>query len=307
MLWLRAISGVSAAAVVAAVAYFSLRNDTAVRQTDMALVSASVPRGAITVEDSDGSREESATIALRSSQPTVDEQGIIRSSKESDYTHVRTEGIRHHIVSIPRGQVYKIRLSDGTEVWLNADSRLSFPTRFAGNRRTVSLEGEAYFRVAPDKNSPFVIVTDKMITNVLGTEFNIKAYKNAETHLTLVNGSVKVRLPRVDKEVTLTPGEDISCTDTEYRIKQVDTSYYVQWMAGYFYYDDVCLSDILSDLGHWYNLNIEMEQDTVLMNQRLHFIAGRDETVDRVVELLNMYEYLDVSRNGEKITVRKKR
>lgn len=233
---------------------------------------------------------------------------VVLPAGEADYTRTLPKKTCRYQVSIPRGKVYKIRLSDGTEVWLNADSRFSFPSRFAATgRRVVELDGEAYFKVAPDARRPFVILTRKMTTQVLGTEFNVKAYKDSEAHVTLVRGAVRVRPAHTDEEVTLAPGDDIYCTDSSYQVKQVDTSYYSQWMEGYFYYDNVALSDILRDLGRWYNVSVEIEQESSLLGLRLHFVAEREKSIDHVIENLNAYKYLSVVKEGDRLIVRRKK
>lgn len=227
--------------------------------------------------------------------------------EEITYSHQIIKKTRHTVVSIPRKHVYKLILSDGTEVWMNASSYLSFPTRFTGERREVNLEGEAYFKVAHDPKHPFIITTSQMKTEVLGTEFNIKAYSGSEAHVTLVRGSVKVHLTQADQEVLLSPGDDIAYNGTDYTVQQTDISYYTQWMEGYFYYDNVSLTDILKDLGRWYNVTIALEQDSLLLSQRLHFVADRSENIEQVIENLNHYPYLSISKDENQINVYRKR
>ncbi len=258
----------------------------------------------VVLKESEDIISEERMMVINNTVPRIERQGAVLSAKEADYTHVNVKKVHYNIVSIPRGKVYKILLNDGTEVWLNADSRFSFPSRFSGENRVVTLDGEAYFKVAPDEHKPFIIVTDKMTTQVLGTEFNIKAYKDSEAHVTLVGGRVCVRLSHNKEEIILTPGDDIICTDDSYQVKKIDTSYYSQWMEGYFYYDNVSLTDILRDLGRWYNLSVEIEQKPSLMNLRLHFIAERSDNIDQVIENLNTYEYLFVLKEENKLTVK---
>lgn len=298
----------SVAALLIAVFLLWSNVETTLHEKQVAVLVKTEPvKQASVIEEDISSEEKTETPLPNISKARIEKEGVVLSATEADYTRASVEKVCRNIVSIPRGQVYKIVLSDGTEVWMNASSRLSFPTRFSGSRRTVTLEGEAYFKVARDEQHPFVIITDKMTTEVLGTEFNVKAYKDSEAHVTLVQGSVKVHLPGIDREVLLVPGDDITCTDDDFQVHQVNVSYYTYWMEGYFYYDNVHLSDILKDLGRWYNVTIEMEQDSLLEEQRLHFVADRSETIDSVIENLNLYQYLSVIKDGEnKITVRKR-
>ncbi len=261
----------------------------------------------VTVEEQQENTGLGNTMVIVRDGKEVVKKGVVYSSKGADYTGHVVDKVRTSVVSIPCGQVYKIILHDGTEVWLNADSRLIFPTRFVGTNRVVRLEGEAYFKVAHNEKMPFVIETEKLVIQVLGTEFNMKTYKNSEAHVTLVDGSVKVQMPLIGKEIMLVPGEDIAYAEDDFQVKKVDTSYYTQWREGYFYFDDMYLSDILRDLGRWYNITIEMEQDSLLINQKLHFVADRSEDIDSVMGNLNAFEYLSASKKENKLTVRRKK
>ncbi|MEY8686713.1 FecR family protein [Bacteroides sp. AN502(2024)] len=304
------LSGLSAAAIISGVIFFVLHDNKAQRgrskeAMEVLITSISKEQQVVIEESGDGMPKERTTIAVNA-VPTVERQGAVLSAKGADYTHVNAKRVRRNVVSIPRGKVYKIVLNDGTEVWLNAHSRFSFPTWFSGDKREVTLEGEAYFKVMHEENRPFIIVTDKITTQVLGTELNVKAYKDSEAHVTLVRGAVCVRLPHKAEGVLLSPGDDMVCADDSFQIKKVDTSYYSQWMEGVFYYDDVSLVDILRDLGRWYNLSVEIEQEPALMSLRLHFVAERSDSIDKVIENLNAYEYLSVTKKGNRLVVKRK-
>lgn len=121
-----------------------------------------------------------------------------------------------------------------------------------------------------------------------------------------MRGSVKVHLPQTDQEVLLTPGDDIAYNGTDYTVQRTDISFYTQWMEGYFYYDNVSLTDVLKDLGRWYNVTIALEQDSLLLSQRLHFVADRSENIDNAIENLNHYPYLSVYKDGDRINVCRK-
>ena len=154
-------------------------------------------------------------------------------------------------LSTPRGMDYKVILADGSEVWLNAESRIEFPTNFQGKERRVKLLGEAYFKVARNEKSPFIVSTDQMEVRVLGTEFNLKSYSNEAAHVTLVKGSVEVG----DKR--LTPGQD-AWYDKEgtIHVAEVDVYDVIQWKDGFFYFNDKSLVTVLRELGRWYNLGV---------------------------------------------------
>ena len=185
----------------------------------------------------------------------------------------------------PRGKDFKVVLGDGTEVWLNAESTLTYPSRFTGPQRVVTLDGEAYFKVAHDAEHPFIVKTENIETQVLGTSFNFRHYAHATPHVTLVEGRVLVT--GYDTSVTLTPNEDAQIhTDGTIRVSQVDTRNYTAWTEGYFYFDNASLEDIMRELGRWYNLSIQFENADA-MNYHFTFWAKRTGSIEDALKLIN--------------------
>ena len=141
-------------------------------------------------------------------QATIIKKGNqLAYQKKQDTLEARVEEERNRIITTVGGDYFFI-LSDGTKVWLNAESELDFPVDFIGKERVVRLKGEAYFEVEPDAAHPFVVETKDVRTRVLGTSFNIKAYDNEErVFTTLLTGKVKVSAVGEENEsVELTPG-----------------------------------------------------------------------------------------------------
>lgn len=232
--------------------------------------------------------------------------GIIINNEVADFSHATVYPSQIRTISTPRGKSYKVILRDGTTVLMNADSKLTFPTAFDGNLRVVKLIGEAYFKVSKDAKHPFIVQTEKVMTRVLGTEFNLRAYPAADTHVTLISGSVIVNNRANNKEVKLVPGQDASLHNGQnFDVTVVDTDYYIQWKEGFFYFDNLPLVEVMKELGRWYNVDIEI-RDNSLMSYRLHFIAERQASIDQVVENLNGFGYLSVVRKGQKIIISKK-
>lgn len=215
------------------------------------------------------------------------------------------EEVEMHRLSTPRGKDFKIVLEDGTEVWMNAESSLEYPSKFEGKRRRVRLKGEAYFKVAKNAECPFVIATDRMQVQVLGTELNVRNYVEKESHVTLINGKVKV----ADNEnqenfVCLKPGEDAHLdADHTFTVKEVDTEAYVYWKEGYFYFDDMPLADVVQELGRWYNINVIFENKE-LMDLRIRYFCVRSETLERAVNLLNRMKKMNVTLSGNTVYIR---
>ena len=123
-----------------------------------------------------------------------------------DYTGVDSiadSKVEYHRIIVPRGGEYNLKLADGTNVWVFAESEIRFPTRFKGNKREVYLEGEAYFDVTHDEQHPFIVHTEQLNVKVLGTGFNVMAYKgDARTEVTLVHGKVDVKSKNISEILT---------------------------------------------------------------------------------------------------------
>ena len=233
--------------------------------------------------------------------------GIVVNSTKADFSRVKATSGEPEMktISTPRGKDYELVLSDGTVVLLNADSKITFPTRFTGNKRTVKLVGEAYFKVSKNKHRPFIVETGNLYTKVLGTEFNLKAYPHSDVNVTLIKGSVAVNAE--GKEVMLKPGENAEYSENkDIEVTTVDTEGYLQWKDGYFYFDNVPLIDVVRDLGRWYNVNIEIRNNS-LMSYRLHFIASRKASIKEFVDNLNEFNYLHVVPKDNKLIIDRKK
>lgn len=242
-------------------------------------------------------------------QPTagITNTGIVVNSTKADFSRVKATSGEPEMktISTPRGKDYELVLSDGTVVLLNADSKITFPTRFTGNKRTVKLVGEAYFKVSKNKHRPFIVETGNLYTKVLGTEFNLKAYPHSDVNVTLIKGSVAVNAE--GKEVMLKPGENAEYSENkDIEVTTVDTEGYIQWKDGYFYFDNVPLIDVVRDLGRWYNVNIEIRNNS-LMSYRLHFIASRKASIKEFVDNLNEFNYLHVVHKDNKLIIDRKK
>lgn len=158
-------------------------------------------------------------------------------------------------LSTPKGRTYELILSDGTHVWLNADSKISFPKKFSGNERLITLEGEAFFDVAKDKGRPFIVKTLRQEVEVLGTKFNIKAYEeDFSTTTTLLEGSVKINTEK--ESVYLTPNEQSIVKNGQLTRRHVLTDQYVGWRANKFVFYETELRDAILGMGRWYNFEV---------------------------------------------------
>lgn len=190
------------------------------------------------------------------------------------------------IVTTPSQKVFTLTLADGTVVSMNQDSQLSFPDRFGEGERVVHLKGEAYFNVAKDSAHPFTIHTDNFSAQVLGTELNVRGYQKDDSHVTLIEGSVKVQF--AGKDVMLRPGEDAELTtDHQIKVSEVDTDIFASWKNGEFYYDNISLLDVARQVGRWYNIDVVFNNPKAML-MFVHFQGERNATIEQTVGVLNL-------------------
>ena len=168
--------------------------------------------------------------------------------------------IKYNTIATPNGGQWRLTLADGTNVWLNATSSLTYPSSFSGNERVVSLTGEAYFEVAKDKVHPFVVKTYKQEVKVLGTHFNINSYENEPyTKTTLLEGSVAVSEKENGNKLLLSPGEAAFNNGRSLKMQVVNTDADVSWKNGYFTFKKADLKTVMRQFSRWYNVEIEYE------------------------------------------------
>lgn len=216
---------------------------------------------------------------------------IEKNNEVLDYQNSEIEEEVFNTIQIPRGGEYVLVLSDGTKVWLNSDSELTYPVKFLGDKRKVSLKGEGYMKVAKNTAVPFIVEANGTEIEVLGTEFNIKAYADDEqVETTLVEGSVAC-YKTLDKEnaVILQPGSQaLSSIESEkIVVKQVDTHIYTSWKDGLFIFDNQTLPELFKTLGRWYDVEVEFENS---MMRSLHFSGDleRYENINTHLEMIEM-------------------
>lgn len=160
---------------------------------------------------------------------------------------------KYNTLTVPRGGEFSLELADGTRVWLNAESSLRYPVHFVGDERKVEMEGEVYFEVAKNKEKPFIVTANGVDIRVLGTSFNVSAYRD-KVVTTLVEG--KVQLEKEGKRVVLSPDQQGIWVGRDFEVKVVDARNYTLWKEGIFYFEDVDLETILDDMARWYNVNV---------------------------------------------------
>lgn len=201
------------------------------------------------------------------------------------------------------GMEYTLALADGSRVYMNAETRITFPVDFRGVERRVRLEGEAYFEVAKDASKPFVVETGDVEVRVLGTEFNVRAYKDDEKMTTtLTEGKVVVVMPQ-GKQV-IRPNEQLIFDRRNgcFECRKVDASVYSAWKNGWLVFENETLESIMDGLQSWYGVSVFYSSDTV----RTYRFTGNLERYDdfyRIVQMIEDVSDVKIQINGKCVII----
>jgi len=214
----------------------------------------------------------------------LDEEGTVEiTQRDSDVTQLAVNRDQINSLIVPFGKRSTLTLGDGTRIWLNSGSVLEFPSKFSGKSREVRLtSGEMYVEVAHDKNKPFYVHTSDFKVRVYGTKFNLSSYESAPHSVVLVEGSVGVMTNAA--ETLLKPNEQLLISEEGALERQmVDVTRYISWKDGYLLLDKTPMTDVLEQVGRYYNLSFNYEQD---MNLQKRTCSGKiylSENLDNVM------------------------
>ncbi|WP_370525701.1 FecR family protein [Olivibacter sp. SDN3] len=187
----------------------------------------------------------------------------------------------------PTGTQYQLILPDGTKVWMNAASSITYPKAFEGAERRVKIEGEAYLEVAKNPKLPFKVESEGQEIEVLGTSFNVKAYTNERiTRTTLFDGAVNVKALTEERESgdaqLLRPGYEAWLLDAKVLLKAADLNEAKAWRVGNFYFMETPFDDMIKQLQRWYGIEViyrgQIPEDTFTgeMSQKLDLLTVLD-------------------------------
>lgn len=247
-----------------------------------------IPETQITLELEDGSF---MNIQLGETREIQTEKGEKISTQKQDILYYDTtpkdNKIAYNTLKIPYGKTFKVRLSDGSLVHLNAGSQLKYPEHFTESERKVYLQGEAYFEIAHNKEKPFIVQTPDTDIQVLGTKFNVSAYPDEKLVATvLVEGSVKISEKETNKntEVILTPGHLAlwNKTTEKMNVTKVNEEDYMSWIEGKLVFESKTFEEMLRVLERKYNVIIENRYTE--LNTGRYIGRFEDESIEQIMK-----------------------
>lgn len=228
--------------------------------------------------------------------------------KKGDLRITKAKVVTYTLI-VPLGGTYQLVLADGTKVWLNADSRLVYPSVFTDRTREVALTGEAYFEVKKDAIHPFIVKlpsspseNSRREIKVLGTAFNIEAYpEDRNVITTLVNGTVEVNSK--SRQLILHPGQQALLDETgKLNLKpHADVAQVVAWKNGYFQFDNDDIHTIMKQLARWYNIKVNYSR--CFPSHRFGAIISRNNKISEILNMLQATGEVRFKIEDQKITV----
>lgn len=225
------------------------------------------------------------------------------------YQYIMPEQVpgKENIIEVPRGQRVSLTLSDGTKVWLNSDSRLSYPSRFSTKNRTVKLQGEGYFEVAHDNKAPFVVDGWQISVKVLGTKFNMNSYPDEATAVILKEGKVEVYTSDNGTRMTLCPNEQVRYSTVTGMLfsRNADTIDMDSWRHGKLTFTENTLKEIMKTLERKYDVQVTIT-DPCLTEELFTCHTKGEATLGQVLELLKETRRLDYKIKNKKVIILKK-
>ncbi len=200
-----------------------------------------------------------------------------------------------HEIRIPRKGSYQLVLPDRSRVWLNAESSIRYPGAFAKNSREVTVTGETYFEIAKDAQKPFIVTTNEITIEALGTAFNINGF---EKRITLIEGSVKVT--GQNKKKVLKPGEQLETG--EWKVSRTDTGPVIAWTKNQFKFKNATIEEVMKPVERWYDALIVYEDR---VSEHFNGTIDRSVPVSKVLELLEETGKVHFTIEGNTIKVKK--
>lgn len=279
----------SLALILCLVWYFQSQLSSLHEETDLEITAVKRPHTAPT----DNiqlvlSKEKQIDINGKESQLQYDHQGKINVNSQTiiQETDNREKTDIYNQLIVPAGKRSSITFTDGTRIWLSANSRIVYPIEFKQHKREIYIEGEAFLNVSHDPNRPFIVKTSQMDIQVLGTTFNVSAYENKQTQsVVLVSGKIKVKTNKSESK-TLSPNNLLSYNEQEgIHIQSVDVQKYIAWKDGFYLFQTEKLEDIAIKLSEYYDKKIIIDSPlkTITCSGKLDLKENLDEVLRTLI------------------------
>ncbi|MBD0836078.1 FecR family protein [Aestuariibaculum suncheonense] len=215
---------------------------------------------------------------------------------------------KFNTLTIPRGGQFKLELADGTKVWLNSDSQLRYPIAFHGDSRGVELiYGEAYFDVSPSTNhngASFKVVKGDQEIEVLGTEFNVKAYhEDQDIQTTLVEGKVAINFHGIEKILKPNDQAVSHLVNQSIDVRQVDVKYVTSWKEGVFNFEGETLKNIMQVLSRWYDMDVHFENKS-LESTRFIGVLRRNQSIEEIMNVIMTTSINNYEINNKRLIIK---
>ena len=205
----------------------------------------------------------------------------------------------------PRGsKVIDMTLTDGSRVWLNAGSSVTYPVVFNGHDRVVTITGEAYFEISQDASKPFKVIKGDLKVEVLGTHFNVNAYDDeSEIKVTLLEGSVKVSTAKqLNASTIISPGQQARITKNKVEtVNDVDLESVMSWKNGIFYFNNSNIEMIMRQVANWYDVEVEYQGN--VRNEYFGGTISRSENISQLIKALELTKTIKIKIQGKKLII----
>jgi ferric-dicitrate binding protein FerR (iron transport regulator) len=284
-----AIAATAAAVVIAFLAIPSFFKPASPVTTGKELVAAQAPpnkgiqlqlgNGKVISLNTDTSQVIAGNVTMKTSNKTL-----------TYTTTAATSAAEYATLTVPPGKDYTIRLSDGTEVQLNAATSIRFPLAFKGNYREVYINGEAYLKIAKSATKPFIVHLPNSTVKVLGTEFNVNTYDSGIARIALVQGAVRV-VSKTDS-LQLSPGQEATYASSKISAAPFDETDVLGWRLGKFLFSNARLEEVCKVIPRLYGISLELDNKDVA-NKRFSGVIDRHQPVENVLKALKATNGID--------------
>jgi ferric-dicitrate binding protein FerR (iron transport regulator) len=294
---------VAASLLLAVLTGFLLYRNNPVSEKPTAQSTTNLPQAAPGTRKAILTLSDGQSIQLGGDPQNINDGGaaITTNNSEVVYTTTKQTAVAYNTIATPKGGEYQVTLPDGTQVWLNAETSLRYPTSFTGSERRVELTGEAYFEVAKNAKQPFIVQSGETVVKVLGTHFNIMAYPDESIQkTTLTEGSVA--LSKGGGHEILKPGQagTIAHGTNNIVVASTDIEQDLAWKNGNFYFQKTELSTIMKQLARWYDL--EIRYSGTVPKKRFVGKISRYTNLSDVLDVLRLSD-IKFSMTGKTLTV----